>query len=427
MYLVNMYKCLLVVLMFLFIHETLGEEGTMIATIIKDCTLDEILNKTELKVFRSQPHFSECQNWTSISSINSQTNLRKEGINYIRCLLYFETFISFCKQLSPGLKNYNMIFNETIPENMDVQDVCKGLLSKPKIDSYNPVIWKYTQNKTLCEYVCTEIKESNIILNSLCAKSYYYNNLTLDGRKSTSTKPTKLNEKKSTIDNILNIQKNKSTTISDTKNLMIDDVHSEPMLIPPSEKIETEDDIKPLVDDQYSATEDNMPDVNSIDSSNYLSQKITENVDEQKSKPNHNTYATSDKKQYNADSTKKTEEQVITIPREVEVKSKHEEKISNTFESSKIDQFSETYNYDGDMEGNSYFFTYFTFICVAFIIGYVGYHNKQKILALLLEGRQTRRTQREARPNSANYHKLDSTLEEAISSSCNKNSSYVIY
>jgi len=79
-----------------------------------------------------------------------------------------------------------------------------------------------------------------------------------------------------------------------------------------------------------------------------------------------------------------------------------------------------------DVEDDSYFFQYFMVVCVIFIAGYVGYHNKQKILAMLLEGRREKRHQRR-RPNSANYHKLDCNLEEAVTSSCNKNTSSVIY
>lgn len=110
-----------------------------------------------------------------------------------------------------------------------------------------------------------------------------------------------------------------------------------------------------------------------------------------------------------------------------------------------------------DDVGESYFFSYFMTVCVLFVLGYVGYHNKQKvifsligqfkllqshdaaeiqfkfytelfqILALVLEGRKGRRPTRSRRPNSANYHKLDSNLEEAVTSSCSKNTTQVIY
>ncbi|KAF5295121.1 hypothetical protein FQA39_LY13272 [Lamprigera yunnana] len=78
-------------------------------------------------------------------------------------------------------------------------------------------------------------------------------------------------------------------------------------------------------------------------------------------------------------------------------------------------------------DSDSYFFSYFMMICVIFVCGYVAYHNKQKILALVLEGRKGKRHTRGKRPNSANYRKLDTTLEEAVTSSCNKNTTQVIY
>ncbi|XP_018573482.1 trans-Golgi network integral membrane protein TGN38-like isoform X2 [Anoplophora glabripennis] len=85
------------------------------------------------------------------------------------------------------------------------------------------------------------------------------------------------------------------------------------------------------------------------------------------------------------------------------------------------------YNTAEELDGESYFFSYFMVICVLFVLGYVGYHNRQKVMALMLEGKRGKRQVRGRRPNSANYHKLDSNLEEAISSTCTKNSSHVIY
>ncbi|XP_045467189.1 suppressor of Mek1-like [Harmonia axyridis] len=101
--------------------------------------------------------------------------------------------------------------------------------------------------------------------------------------------------------------------------------------------------------------------------------------------------------------------------------------IPDRFKAPKLGQLSDRFEYNGDLNGNSNFFGYFSFTCIVFVIGYILYHNKQKVLALLLEGRNSRRPQRTRRPNSANYHKLDSNLEEAISSSVTKNPSHVIY
>ncbi|KAK2583255.1 hypothetical protein KPH14_009268 [Odynerus spinipes] len=75
----------------------------------------------------------------------------------------------------------------------------------------------------------------------------------------------------------------------------------------------------------------------------------------------------------------------------------------------------------------SHFFTYFTIISLGFIAGYIGYHNKQKILAIVLEGRRSKNNRGRRRPSTANYRKLDCTLEEAVTSQCNANVTHVIY
>ncbi|GAB1862284.1 Trans-Golgi network integral membrane protein 2 [Camponotus japonicus] len=78
-------------------------------------------------------------------------------------------------------------------------------------------------------------------------------------------------------------------------------------------------------------------------------------------------------------------------------------------------------------EDDSHLFTYFTVVTVACIAGYIGYHNKQKILAIVLEGRRSRSNRSRRRPSTANYRKLDCTLEEAVTSQCNANVTHVIY
>ncbi|XP_066998942.2 trans-Golgi network integral membrane protein 2 [Anabrus simplex] len=75
---------------------------------------------------------------------------------------------------------------------------------------------------------------------------------------------------------------------------------------------------------------------------------------------------------------------------------------------------------------DSHFFAYFMTMIVLCIIGYLVFHNKQKILALALEGRSRRGSRR--RPNTAGYRKLDSNLEEAVTSQCSSASvTHVIY
>ncbi|KAL0134137.1 hypothetical protein PUN28_001174 [Cardiocondyla obscurior] len=78
-------------------------------------------------------------------------------------------------------------------------------------------------------------------------------------------------------------------------------------------------------------------------------------------------------------------------------------------------------------EDDSHFFTYLTVITLACLAGYIVYHNKQKILAIVLEGRRSRNNRGRRRPSTASYRKLDCTLEEAVTSQCNANVTHVIY
>lgn len=114
-------------------------------------------------------------------------------------------------------------------------------------------------------------------------------------------------------------------------------------------------------------------------------------------------------------------------PKSSEVKAKPIEASKPLQTDEGASSFSVNYQSQNIDDSDSYFFSYFMMVCIMFICGYVAYHNKQKILALVVEGRKGRRPSRTRRPNSANYRKLDSNLEEAVTSSCNKNATQVIY
>lgn len=80
---------------------------------------------------------------------------------------------------------------------------------------------------------------------------------------------------------------------------------------------------------------------------------------------------------------------------------------------------------------DSNFFAYLMFLMLITIILYVAYHNKTKVLALLIEGRRSRsgysRNGNRRKHHSAEYRKLDSNLEEAIQSSGQVLSTQIIY
>ncbi|XP_034936656.1 trans-Golgi network integral membrane protein 1-like [Chelonus insularis] len=80
-----------------------------------------------------------------------------------------------------------------------------------------------------------------------------------------------------------------------------------------------------------------------------------------------------------------------------------------------------------EKDDDAHFFGYFTVLGLLGIGGCLAYHHKQKILAILLEGRRSRGGRGRRRPSTASYRKLDCTLEEAVTSQCNANVTHVIY
>lgn len=96
---------------------------------------------------------------------------------------------------------------------------------------------------------------------------------------------------------------------------------------------------------------------------------------------------------------------------------------------------------DGDDDDDSYFFEYFLFSMFLVIVFYVAYHNRSKLLGLMLEGRRGSsgggggggfngsrgKGGIGRRKHTAAYRKLDTNLEEAISSSAASRTSQIIY
>jgi len=107
------------------------------------------------------------------------------------------------------------------------------------------------------------------------------------------------------------------------------------------------------------------------------------------------------------------EEQSNQIPKQTETHQKEAATMSTA-----------QFNQLGDA-ADSHFYAYFMTMVVICIIGYLVFHNKQKILALALEGRSRRGTRR--RPNTSAYRKLDSNLEEAVTSTGSTSVTHVIY
>lgn len=78
-----------------------------------------------------------------------------------------------------------------------------------------------------------------------------------------------------------------------------------------------------------------------------------------------------------------------------------------------------------DIESESHFFTYFMLLSLVAIVAYLVFHNKQKILALILEGRRSQGNRR--RSGGREYRKLDSNLEDTMDTGRDANLRQVIY
>lgn len=81
-------------------------------------------------------------------------------------------------------------------------------------------------------------------------------------------------------------------------------------------------------------------------------------------------------------------------------------------ETQKLEQLDHNGQFTTDAD--SHFFAYFLTIMVTVIIFYLVFHNKQRIIALIIEGRAPRNGRTRRASSRAKYHKLDNNLEEAI-------------
>lgn len=66
----------------------------------------------------------------------------------------------------------------------------------------------------------------------------------------------------------------------------------------------------------------------------------------------------------------------------VETQQNEYDKTDKLLKPPETDDEPDSGNYPPEMEGDSYFFTYFMLLCIIFIVGYVCYHNKQKVIFL---------------------------------------------
>lgn len=76
---------------------------------------------------------------------------------------------------------------------------------------------------------------------------------------------------------------------------------------------------------------------------------------------------------------------------------------------------------------DSHLFSYLLCGMALCVLGYILAHNKNKLLAFVLEGRRSSGSRGGRRRHTASYRKLDSNLEEAITSTARTSYSQVIY
>jgi hypothetical protein len=77
------------------------------------------------------------------------------------------------------------------------------------------------------------------------------------------------------------------------------------------------------------------------------------------------------------------------------------------------------FQFDQDTPGSGHFMAYFVTMVVFVVVGYVGYHNRQKIIAFVVEGRNARR-RRGTGSGGPEYKKLLTNVEEVAPSTMEK-------
>jgi len=135
------------------------------------------------------------------------------------------------------------------------------------------------------------------------------------------------------------------------------------------------------------------------------------------------------KKEANGDNenTEQSESKGEIVPESlISSDEKNESKNELNSESQVIEnKYESQLNPGPEINEQSSFFGYFILFSIVAIIAYLVFHNKQKILALILEGRRSQGNRR--RSGGREYRKLDSNLEDAMDSGKEASLRQVIY
>ncbi|CAH0559650.1 unnamed protein product [Brassicogethes aeneus] len=378
--------------------------------------------------FQKQQFFIEC---TDTSRILSVKELSAKTLNDVLCLTYYNSLVKFCNNTQNSTKDLMPTLNE--------KDVCSNF---PEIANLS--------NNLITSENCNKTCETFPFSKKVCSTAFYYSSRRIESKLSVpkpkqeivTTENAMLLNNKINEEAIVNTSTKKLTETPETdmRNLK-GEANNEN--IAPEVKQEK---LIPTVNNT-NITKATLPEVKEVITPN-RKVKTPEPDANFKPEPTQEKVPTAkiippaiEKANVPNTAEMPLETKVINptvaidntlFNEEVNDEQEEEERKRQELEENAeaIEDKGEKPNdsiYNDAMDGDSYFFSYFMVVCLMFVLGYVAYHNRQKLFALLLEGKRNKRSSRTRRPNSASYHKLDSNLEEAITSECSKNTSHVIY
>ncbi|XP_050303250.1 uncharacterized protein LOC126741027 isoform X2 [Anthonomus grandis grandis] len=409
------------------------------------------LNKTELFHTLNDIFTKQCVNWMEISTTDSLNNSSIE-----QCLLLYESMNYFCKRLDQptGLQYSGLIPTSKAISFFDISTIC---MSNNSLAHHLTNKTEHNVSKILepmnCVLTCGGLKQNEAITYEICKYAYFFasfdmnkflakakmqhsilTNSEANSISQADISKVKTNQKNNTMGfaNLTAVNSN-MTQISESLPTLSQHTSKETVLEQTNKQSAKPQESNPpkvnsvlpgaAVKPITKIPESDVPDANA----RFPSQMQNPSVKKDNSYKSTNVIDMNDRKDQDdvlgeegfadQEEDQVEEDNVVKGPKQIFKKVK-----PSTVEEESVNPYNAN-----DLEGDSNFFSYFSLLMCLCVVGYVGYHNRQKILALILEGKRSKKIGRARRPNSANYHKLDSNLEEAMSSSCAKNASNVIY
>lgn len=297
--------------------------------------------------------------------------------SYIPCVNMTNTQ----KELCLNLNNYihllcNNMTGGHIPSsqnsNISTNELCKQI--EVNLDNLN--ISNTSNNKTSCTEICSSFKSLCISLRNL--KDALRNEIKNDLQLKNETEPAVTpNKSVSTmpIDTVSTNKRQKLITTSSAVNV--------PPKINRILNASSDNKIKSILTSSVLNNVEKKTTVRQHDFNNVTSKSFL--INDQKEIPNHFPTTSRDEQQKSFDDTNdRNAKQKTLLPAE--------------------------YN---ETPSSAHFMGYFLTAIVLCIAGYIVFHNKQKIIAFIIEGRNQKRSRR---PNSGEYKKLQTNVDDVMSS-----------